>query len=500
MAYVLGIDIGTSACKTALFDIHGNAVAEASAPYPLYHPQPGFAEQHPEDFYAAVCLAVRACLDKSGVNPADIAGIGVDGQSWSAIAVDKDGNVLAPDPIWMDTRAASLCASLPESVREAAFALDGNPLTANYVTGKILWYKENCPGLLEKTDKILQSEGYINYRLTGRMTQNTSEGYGWHCFDIAKLQWDEKTAELLGIPARILPDLYAGHEIIGRVTKKAAEETGLCAGTPVVAGGVDAACAPLGVGVIHPGQTQDQGGQSGGMSICTDRPVSDPRLILCPHCVPGRWLLQGGTVGGGGVVRWLEQQFGQWEQGRVGETGKSVPAQFDEEAAKAPAGSDGLIFLPYMAGERTPIWDPDAKGVYYGIDFAKTKAHFLRAAMEGVCYSLLHNVRVAEEAGARVSVLYATGGSANSRFWTQMKADMLGVPMPVCASDNATNLGAAILAGVGTGLWSGFDDAVQSTVREKRRHEPVPGMKEVYAKNYEKYLELYTRLQPLMHR
>ncbi|MCQ2428176.1 MAG: FGGY-family carbohydrate kinase [Clostridia bacterium] len=499
MVCLLGIDIGTSACKTALFDTQGNVLASSTQSYPLFHPHPGWAEQNPEDFWDAVCRSIKEVLGISRINPASIAGIGVDGQSWSAIAVDGEGRVLCPDPIWMDNRAADICRSMDPELRERLIRVSGNPLTANYVTGKLLWYRENLPDVYKNTAAILQSEGYINYRLTGRFTMNRGEGYGFHCYDIAGGTWDLSVCDDIGISADILPELFDGSDIIGRVSAEAAKETGLCEGTPVAAGSVDSACAPLGAGVIHPGETQEQGGQSGGMSICVSEPTPDSRLILCNHAIPGRWLLQGGTVGGGGVIRWAASEFGRYEETLAADTGLSVPAQFDIEAAKAPAGSDGLIFLPYMSGERTPIWDPDAKGVFFGIDFSKTRGHFLRAAMEGVSYSLLHNLNVAAESGAKVTLMSATGGCANSRFWTQMKADMTGIPVSVPESDNASGLGAAILAGVGTGVYSDFDDAVSRTVKEKRRHEPTPGMKEVYAANYEKYLKLYDSLKELMH-
>ena len=494
---LLGIDIGTSACKTALFDIRGNIAASASEGYPLRRPAPGFAEQDPEDWWRAVCLTVRRCIEESGTRPSDIAGIGVDGHSWSAIAMAGD-RVLCPDPIWMDVRSAEICERMPAELKERLFSVSGNPLTANYVTGKLLWYRENLPDVWKKTEYLLSSEGYINYRLTGSVTWCRGEGYGIHCYNIAKGVWDRSVCADLGLRTDILPELFDGCDIIGRVTKEAAAATGLSAGTPVVAGTVDSAAAALGAGVVRPGETQEQGGQSGGMSICEEGPYADPRLILCSHAVPGLWLLQGGTVGGGGVIKWSSEQFGRYEAERASVSGLSVPAQFDIEAEKAPPGSDGLIFLPYMAGERTPVWDPDAKGVFFGIDYTKTRAHFLRAAMEGVAYSLLHNLETAAECGAKITELRSTGGSANSRFWTQMKCDMTGIPVSVPNSDNGANLGSAILAGVGTGVFASFEEAVASTVREKRRHDPAPGMKEFYRAGYEKYLEIYERLKSLM--
>mgnify|MGYP002530616949 CR=1 FL=1 len=269
-------------------------------------------------------------------------------------------------------------------------------------------------------------------------------------------------------------------------------------GQHLVAGGLDAACGTLGAGVIHSGETQEQGGQAGGMSICTDQYRADERLILGFHVVPDCWLLQGGTTGGGGVMRWLEREFGAYEREEGKRQGKSSLDLFNEEAAAVAPGSDGVIFLPYMSGERTPIWDPNAKGVYYGLDFSKTKGHFIRAAMEGTAYALKHNLDVAEEAGAKVEVLRAMGGSANSLLWTQIKSDITGKPIVVPSSDTATTLGAVILAGVGIGMYKDFDEAVKLTIEEKRSHEPNNENRKVYDKNYETYIELYKQLKETM--
>lgn len=498
-ACLLGIDIGTSACKIAIFDRGGQVLSAATKDYPVYYPHPGWAEQNPEEWWTAVCQAIKEALRQGKIDPGEIAGVGIDGQSWSAIAVDEDGRILANTPIWMDTRAAGICRELNEAVgADALFALSGNSLQPSYTTAKILWYKREIPEVYSRIDKILQSNSYIAYRLTGEMTQDLSQGYGLHCFDMRKGIWDETMAERLGIPVRFLPPIHPCHEIIGTVTAEAAEASGLKQGTPVAAGGLDAACGTLGAGVVRPGETQEQGGQAGGMSICIDRYKADPRLILGYHVVPGCWLLQGGTTGGGGVMRWLEKEFGAYERLIGKETGKSSLDLYNEAAEAIAPGSDGVIFLPYMAGERSPIWDPKARGVYYGLDFSKTKGHFIRAAMEGVAFALRHNLDTAESIGVKAEVLRAMGGSANSLLWTQVKADVTGKTIVVPASDTATTLGAAMLAGVGTGLYKNFDEAVSLTVQTRRRHEPNPANREIYEKNYHTYLKLYEQLKDLM--
>jgi len=497
--YLMGIDIGTSACKIAVFAEDGTVIDSESGDYAVYYPNPGWAEQDPDEWWTAVCGAVRRIFARGRLKPQDISGIGIDGQSWSAIPVDSEGNVLAKTPIWFDMRAAGICEELNSRIgKDRIFAVAGNPLSPSYTTPKIIWYRQNRPEIFGKIDKILQSNAYICYRLTGQITQDLSQGYGLHCFNAAAGKWDAAMAEELGIPMSFLPDIVPCDHVAGGVTKKASEETGIPEGVPVVAGGLDACCGTLGAGVVSEGETQEQGGQAGGMSICLDTPKADPKLILSFHVVPGKWLLQGGTTGGGGVMRWLEQQLGEAERMKSAENGKSSLQQFNDLAEKVPAGSEGLIFLPYMAGERSPIWDPDAKGVYFGLDFSKTKGHLIRAAMEGVAFALRHNLDTAEKAGAKAGELRAMGGSANSVLWTQIKSDVTGRPIAVPSSDTATTLGAALLSGVGTGMYADYREAVNRTVKITRRHEPDPAMQEVYEKNYEIYLQLYENLKDLM--
>jgi xylulokinase len=498
---LLGIDIGTSSCKTALFRQDGTVVAQESREYSVCYPSRGFVEQDPEEWWKAVRSALMAMKDTAGTLFEEIAGIGIDGQGWSAVAVDAEGNVLCNSPIWMDTRAAGMCKEWNERIGEdRILEICGNPLKPSYTLPKILWFKKYKPEIYNRTHKILQSNSFIGYKLTGSMTQDISQGYAWQCFDIRNGCWSEEACRLFDLDIRMLPDIFSCHQVIGKVTKSAATLTGLCEGTPVVAGGLDAACGALGAGVIHPGETQEQGGQAGGMSICLDAFKADPRLILSCHVVPGMWLLQGGTVGGGGVIRWFEREFCAEERMQASRCGKSSMAEMDLEAESVPAGSDGLIFLPYMAGERSPVWDAHAKGVYYGIDYTKTRAHFIRASMEGVAFSLKHNLDAAKETGADAEVLRSMGGAANSRFWTQMKADVTGKRIVVPASDTATALGAAILAGVGTGVYTDFEDAVSRTIRIRREHIPDMTKHFRYEEAYGTYLALYRNLTEIMHR
>ncbi len=489
--YLLGIDIGTSACKVAIFQKDGTVVAQSNQPYQLYYPHPGWVEQDADEWWNAICDGIRDVLEKSAVAPADIAGIGIDGQSWSAIPVDKDGNVLARTPIWMDTRARDICDRVKKEVGfERIFSVAGNDFLPSYTTPKLLWFKEEAPDIYKKADKFLQSNSFIAYRLTGEMSMDLSQGYGVHFFKMDDCTLDGDLAKELGLSTDLIPPLFECHHIVGLVNAQAAALTGLAKGTPVVAGGLDAACGTLGAGVYLPGQTQEQGGQAGGMSICVDHALAHPKLILGAHVVPGMWLLQGGTVGGGGTLRWFKQELGEG-------------SSFDELTALAEPiapGSDGVIFLPYMAGERSPLWNPDAKGVYYGLGFDKTKGHMVRATLEGVAYSLEHNLRVAAEVGAEVGVLNAMGGASNSRLWTQIKADVTGKTIQVPTSDTASTLGAAILAGVGVGVYEGFEEAITETIHITRVQEPNMEAHEQYQKYMDLYLELSETLTPVFNK
>lgn len=499
--FLLGIDVGTSACKIAVFGLDGRVVAQSAESYQVYYPAPDYVEQNPVEWWGGISKAIKETLRVGKVNPKQIAGIGVDGQSWSAIPVDQKGDVLYNTPIWMDTRSSEIAEKVVGRVGlEKIFKISGNSFEPSYSTPKILWFRENKPDVFNKTFKFLQSNSYIVYKLTGNMTQDMCQGYGLHVFNMKTGKYDEDFCDELGVPREMLPEIFACHEVVGEVTHKAAAETGLKVGTPVVAGGLDAACGTLGAGVYEVGKTQEQGGQAGGMSICVGEAMAHPKLILSFHVIPDLWLLQGGTVGGGGSIKWFKEQLGAYEEGREKASGVSAFEIMDDEASAINPGSNGLIFLPYMAGERSPIWDKYAKGVFFGLGYYKSRAHMIRAVMEGCAFALEHNLKTAREIGVRIDVLNSMGGAANSSLWTQIKADVTGTDIRVPASDSATTLGAAILAGVGTGQYKSFREAVDRTVHITRTHEPDMQKHEIYMKYYEIYLEIYEKLKDTMQK
>lgn len=492
---LLGIDIGTSGCKTTAFDFEGRVIATTANTYETHYPCSGWAEQDADDWWAAVRSGIRTIIREHAFNPRQIAAIGVAGQSWACLPVNDEGTPLHNAMIWLDRRAVEQAQRVKDRIGEDALvALSGNPVDAAYIVPKMLWLKENEPQVYERTYKFLQSNAYIVLKLTGIYSQDCSQCYGFHFFNISRGAWDEEIAGKMGLSLDKVAPSFHCNEVVGEVTHQTAEETGLAPGTPVVAGGLDAACCTLGAGVIHPGQTQEQGGQAGGMSIQVDRPLIHPNLILGYHVVPGQWLLQGGTVGGG-ALKWFGQYLGTYAQQVAMERGASPFEIMSEEAERVGPGSGGLIFLPYMAGERSPIWNAKARGVFFGLSYDKTRAHMIRSIMEGVGYSLLHNLDTAEEAGAHAAELVSVGGASSSRVWTQIKADITGRVIRVPCSNHATTLGAALLAGVGVGVYGSFDEAVSRTVRIQRTHTPDESNRRIYKEFYNLYIELYGRLR-----
>ena len=417
--YIVTIDQGTSSTKTALWDAEGGVVAEASVPYDLDRPSALWAEIDPERWWDALCETVSAVLRQGGVAARDVAVVALDGIGWSLVPVDASFRALAPAMIWLDRRAEAEAAELrarPDADR--LVQLTANPIDAAYITPKLLWLSRHRPDVFEAARWFLTASAFLTARLTGEATCDLTQAYGFHCFDMRQDRWDERAAASLGIPLDRLPPLRAIDEVAGVVTAAAASRTGLAEGTRVLVGGLDAAVGALGGGVTRPGQTQDQGGQAGGMGMSVTSVVVEPRLILSQHVLPGQYLLQSGTVGGG-ALGWFREILGRPE------------ASFEDlsaEAATARPGSGGLLFLPYLAGERTPLWSSTARGVFFGLSYATTRAEMLRAVMEGCAFTVLDNLRIAEESGVHVTEWLGQGGAARSALWNQVKADVTGRP------------------------------------------------------------------------
>lgn len=498
--YIVGVDIGTSSTKTALWREDGELIAEATEAYPLSRPHPAWAEMEALDWWQATCYTIRKVLSVSGINKEAVAGVGVDGLGWSLTPVDRAGEPLYPAMIWLDRRAEAEAAwlrSLPEA--NSLVDLVANPLDAAYLTPKLLWLKAHEPRIFDQTHMFLVSSGFVIHRLTGQFSCDYTQAYGYHFFDIRRDRWDEKAAELIGIPLEKFPPLYQSCQIVGQVTPQAAESTGLPAGIPVIAGGLDAAVGAFGAGVARLGQTVDQGGQAGGMALSVDHVIVEPRLIFSHHVVPGQYLFQSGTVGGG-TLSWFRDTLGQWEANAAKFLKSTSFDLMSQQVVDTPPGGHGLIFLPYMAGERTPLWSSNARGVFFGLSYKTTRGDILRAIMEGCAFAVQHNVRIAAEKGGGVQEWIGVGGATRSDVWSQIKADVTNKPFILArrpdGGEGGHTLGLMVMVSKAVGLCDDMSDRIEELLPQRRVFEPDPERHAMYQELFEIYLALSEKSLP----
>jgi xylulokinase len=498
--FYIGIDVGTSSTKTGLWRVDGVLIAEATATYPLHRPQPTWAEMNPYDWWQAACTTVRAVLAQSNVVPEAVGAVAVDAIGWSLVPVDLAGEPLCMSPIWLDRRADAQAAHLrnyPDA--DMLINLVANPLDAAYLTPKLLWLREMQPDIYAQTHRFLEATGYIVHKLCGTFSCDFTQAYGYHCFDIRHERWDEHALDLLDLPPDRFPTLYSSCTVVGEVTRAAADTTGLRAGTPVIAGALDAAVGAFGSGVARVGQCSDQGGTAFGLSLCVDQVIVEPRLIFSHHVVPGTYIFQGGTVGGG-VLRWFRDTLGQPEAQAATLLDDDAYALMSREAAQAAAGAGGLIFLPYLAGERSPLWNSDARGVFAGLTFNTSRAQIIRALMEGCAYAVYHNVKIMEAHGVRVGEWIGIGGAAKSEVWCQIKADLTGRPFVIAqradgkAGDNT--LGLAVMGMYAVGACADLAAQIEAFLPQRRVYEPDARRHAIYQEAFAVYLDLVERVLP----
>jgi xylulokinase len=496
--HILTVDVGTSSTKTSLWTESGKLVAHASLAYPLHRPEPLWAEIDGDIWWRAVCETIQTVLAKSGVDPASVAGIGVDAVGWTLVPVDESGNPLHPAMIWLDRRAEEETAwlkSLPEA--EGLVNLNANPLDAAYITPKLVWLRNNRPDIFNSAYKFLEATGFILSRFTGKFVCDHTQAYGYHFFDIRNEKWDQDSAQVIGIPIEKMPELHGTTEVVGTVNGKAAQQTGLKPGIPVIAGCLDAAVGALGSGVVKPGQTNEQGGQAGGVGISLDHVVVEPRLIFSHHVIPGQYLLQAGTVGGGSLG-WFRNQFGQPETSVAELLGQNPFELFSSQVAKSKPGANGLIFLPYMAGERTPLWSSIPRGVFFGLTYNTSRADILRAIMEGCAFAVYDNLQIAEEHGVVVDEYLGSGGATQSAAWCQIKADIYGKPFIVAkradGGEGGHDLGLFALTSYGVGLCKDIGACVSDMLPARQVFEPSAENHILYQEMFDIYRSVSRKL------
>lgn len=498
MVYLLGIDIGTSGTKTVLFDKDGNTIASALREYNMYQPKIGWAEQNPEDWWNATASTIKEVLEKSGVNAEDVKGIGLSGQMHGLVMLDKDNKVLRPSIIWCDQRTAKECEQITELIgRERLIEITANPALTGFTASKIMWVKNNEPEVYEKVFKILLPKDYVRFMLTGVYATEVSDASGMQLLDIAKRNWSDEVLEKLGIDIKLLGKVYESQEVTGYVTEEVAKLTGLKAETPVVGGAGDQAAGAIGNGIVRPGVVSSTIGTSGVVFAYTDKVTIDPkgRVHTFCHAVPNTWHVMGVTQGAGLSLKWFRDNFCIEEKETASLMEVDPYELMNVQASKAAPGCEGLIYLPYMMGERTPHLDPDAKGVFFGLSARHNKRDMLRAVMEGVAYSLKDCMEIIKEMGIDVTEVRASGGGGKSKLWRQMQADLFGAEVVTINSSEGPALGVALLAGVGAGVYSSVQEACETVIKVVSKQEAKQENTETYAKYYDIYKALYPALK-----
>lgn len=493
---LLGIDVGTSSVKTALVDLQGKLRATSLAEYPLHHIRTAWVEQNPEDWWQGTCRAIRESLAQVAHGPARVRAVAVSCQTPTLLPLDRRGQPLRPAIIWMDRRAEAEREHLAAQIDAAEiYRITGNRLDSFFVASRLLWLRNHEPETLRQTWQFVQVNGYINYRLTGSMALDMANAVFLQLRSYAGGEWSAALCEACGVEPSQFPPVIEGTTIQGEVSAQAAEACGLRAGTPVLAGTVDSPAAALEVGVVEPGIAAEMTGTSTVVIMPNDRGLTEPALIALPHVFSGIHLLAGAMVSSGGCLRWFRDQLGQPEV-QVACEGKG--GAFDlltSTAAEVGPGSGGVIFLPYMMGERSPIWNANARGVFFGLSLATPRAALVRAILEGAAFALRHTVAVATHAGAEVRELRSVGGCSRSDLWNQIKADVLGIPVVLPRTPIGSPFGAALLAGMGTGAFADPRRSVVEMVRIEKRFEPDPANHERYTESYQLFRSIYEHLK-----
>lgn len=498
MSCLIGIDIGTSGTKTVLFDETGTVLASHTEEYPLYQPRNGYAEQQPEDWWNATVAGVRSVLAKSGRPSAEIAGIGLSGQMHGLVMLDGEGRVLRRSIIWCDQRTARECGEITDRVgADRLMAVTASPALTGFTASKILWVRNHEPEVYAQCRRILLPKDYIRYRLTGEFATEVSDASGMQLLDIAGRCWSDEVLQKLEIDKAMLGRVYESPEITGTVSVSAAELTGLKAGTPVVGGAGDNAAAAVGTGIVRDGTAFTTIGTSGVVFAHTSSMAVDPQGRAHTFCcaVPGAWHVMGVTQGAGLSLKWFRDNFCAAEKESAAQLGVDPYVLMDKEAESVPIGANRLLYLPYLMGERTPHLDPDARGVFFGLSAMHTRKDLLRAVMEGVVYSLNDCLSLFQGLNIDVNSMIACGGGGSSPLWRQMLADMFGCPVKTTRSPEGPALGAALLAGVGAGLYRDVPQACEAVVRIRGEQAPIPENHAQYRKVYALYASLYGNLR-----
>ncbi|MBR4235353.1 MAG: xylulokinase [Clostridia bacterium] len=499
--YLIGLDVGTSGAKCILCDDTGRVLASSTQEYPLYTPRPGWAEQDPEDWWDGVKRGLNALFTKCPIDKNLIAGISFSGQMHGLVALDKDLNVIRPAILWNDQRTQKQCDWLTERAGgvEGLLKYTNNRMLTGYTGGKILWLRDEEPENFSRMKVFVCPKDYIRHRLTGKIAIDMSDASGTGFFDTKNRVWSDELIKIAGLDKAIFPQCLESVDKAGEVSKAAALETGLPEGLNVYAGGGDAVIQTTGTGLVEPGILGIVIGTSGNVSMGMDRYSDNPGGKLQMFCNNDKnlWHCFGCTLTAGGALSWFTKTLAGEDKADADKAGKNVYALIDERAAQVPPGSSGVLFAPYLSGERCPYPDPNARGIFYGLSLGTTRAEMARAVMEGVTFSLKQVVELMADK-VKPEKIYLSGGGASSELWKQMAADIFEIPVyTMSAAKEGGAYGAVLVAGVGAGIWKSLQDAIKVLKEDEKYYTPSEETRPAYRKAYEKYKMLYAANKPV---
>ncbi|RLI13494.1 xylulokinase [Candidatus Bathyarchaeota archaeon] len=494
--YILTIEIGTTACKVIIFDDLGRKIVAYSKEHPTFTPRVGWAEQDPRDWESSVVEGVRSVLGTKRVSASEISVVSITGQMHSAVPVDKTSKPLLRCIILTDRRSSKQCEAVSSEISPSEiYRITGNRLDPYITAPKLLWIKDNQPRVFEKTYKFLPPKDFIRLRLTDVFATEPIDASGSLLYNIRTGEWSTELLKIFGIPEEKMPEIHEPTEVIGEITEKAAQKTHLEKGTPVVVGGADDIDI-LGTGAIQTGLASGHLGSSGEIAVCVDNPIFDPlgRVECYPHVIKSLWVVGGPISNAGTALRWLKDNFAKDLTDRSRREGIGVYEILDDEAVASEPGSRGLIFLPYLTGERCPIWDPDARGVLFGLTLMHSRKEVVRAVMEGVAYSLRDVTETIERLCVKIEEIRFADRAAKSRVWRQIIADVIGKSVLFTNVEESASLGTMILGAVGIGFYKTVTEACRKTVKIVETQNPYDENHETYSKLYSLYKRLYQNL------
>jgi len=504
MPYMMGIDVGTTGTRAVVVRPDGHVVGAATGDHqPMRMPKPGWAEQDPADWWQATIVAVRAALANAGLKGADIAAVGLSGQMHGVVLLDQTYAVIRPALIWCDQRSQAQCDWITAQVgSERLIQLVSNPALTGFSAPKLLWVRDNEPENYARAAHFLLPKDFVRFRLTGEFATEVSDASGTLLFDVTNRRWSSEMLGALDVDSKLLPRAYESPEITGQITRETALVTGLKAGTPVVGGGGDQASSAVGNGIVLPGLTSATLGTSGVIFTYTEAPKLDPRgrIHTFCHAVPGKWHVMGVTQGAGLSLRWFREHFGESEAWYARQTDVDSYDLIIKEAEKIPPGSEGLLWLPYLMGERTPHLDAQARGMWFGLTAAHTRAHLIRSILEGVAFSLRDSLEIFQELEIPVKQIRASGGGSRSFLWRQIQADIYGKELVTLRTAEGSAFGAALLAGVGAKIYASVQESAREAIQIRERMTPQAANVRRYDKQYQIYRSLYPAVRELAHK